>query len=166
MIKTLYDDSDGFYRRLHPIHVKDKDPGRRNIANMAELVASERDGIVRWALKGLRRVMANNYKITWSDRSREYMQAEKSSGLHFPDFMESVFDSDPAAAVTMERIGKAYKSWCRQNAVQELSVRRLQNWMGANAEKLGIKKTQVGIRRLKGYAGIKLRPEWEQVISL
>lgn len=166
MIKTLYDDSDGFYRRLHPIHVKDKDPGRRNIANMAELVASERDGIVRWALKGLRRVMANNYKIAWSDRSREYMQAEKSSGLHFPDFMESVFDSDPAAAVTMERIGKAYKSWCRQNAIQELSVRRLQNWMGANAEKLYIKRTLIGERRVSGYAGIKLRPEWEQVIAL
>jgi len=161
MIKTLYDDSDGFYRRLHPIHVKDKDPHRRNISNMAELVANEKEAIARWALKGLHRVIANNYKISWSARSKEYMGSEKEKGLPFPDFIDTVFEKDESGSITMEQIGKAYKTWCKQNAIQELSVRRLQNWLGANAEKYNIKKTSIGERRLKGYSGIKIRPEWD-----
>lgn len=161
MIKTLYDDSDGFYRRLHPIHVKDKDPNRRNISNMAELVANEKKAIVRWALKGLRRVITNNYKISWSSRSKEYMGSEKEKGLPFPDFINTVFEMNTSGSITMEQIGKAYKTWCRQNAIQELSVRRLQNWLGANAEKYHIKKTSIGERRLKGYSGLTIRPEWD-----
>ena len=161
MIKTLYDDSDGFYRRLHPIHVKDKDPNRRNISNMAELVANEKEAITRWALKGLRRVIANNYKISWSKRSKEYMSAEKGKGLPFPDFIDTVFELGGDNAITTEQIAKAYKTWCRQNAIQELSVRRLQNWLGANAEKYNIKKTSIGERRLKGYSGLTVRSEWD-----
>ncbi len=166
MLKTLYDDSDGFYRRLHPLHVKDRDPARKNIANMAELVARERNAIARWALKGLARVMAHQYRIAWSDRSRDYMGAEKAKGLHFPDFMALVFEPDPDAALTMQRIGKAYSVWCRQNAVQEMSARRLQNWIGANAEKYKVQKAYIGGRRLRGYKGLKMRPEWEQMIPL
>jgi putative DNA primase/helicase len=166
MIKTLYDDSDGFYRRLHPLHVKDKDPHRRNISNMAKLVAEEKDSIARWALKGLQRVIAQDYKIFWSDRSREYMGAEKSKGLHFPDFMSIVFDFDKNAEITTKRIASAYEQWCRQNAIQELSMRRLQNWIGNNADKLHIAKTLIGNKRLAGYSGLKLKPEWEQNIPL
>ena len=161
MIKTLYDDSDGFYRRLHPLHVKNKNPGRKNISNMAQLVAEEKDAIVRWALKGLIRVMRNNYKISWSQRSYDYMSSEKSKGLHFPDFMETVFENDPNATITTEEIGIIYKQWCRQNAIQEVSIRRLQNWIGNNLEVLNITKTQIGKKRLKGYSGIKIRPEWD-----
>ena len=166
MIKTLYDDSDGFYRRLHPLHVKDKDPNRRNIADMAEKVCEEKERIIRWALKGLIRVMRNNYKVSWSKRSREYMSGEKSKSLHFPDFYDTVFDSDASATITTEAISKVYKSWCRQNAVQELSMRRLQNWLGSNSEKLKISRAQVGDKRLKGYKGFKIRPEWEQSVPL
>lgn len=160
MIKTLYDDSDGFYRRLHPLHVKDKNPRRKNIPNMAAYVASEKDAIARWALKGLRRVIANNYKVFWSQRSQEYMGAEKSKGLHFPDFLETVFEFGEGKTPT-EQIVKAYKAWCKQNATQELSSRRLQNWLGANSEKYGIKQTQIGDRRLKGFSGLTIRPEWD-----
>lgn len=161
MLKTLYDDSDGFYRRLHPIHVKNKKANRQNIANMAELVVSEKETITRWALKGLRRVIANNYKISWSERSKEYMSEEKEKGLSFPDFIDTVFEFGGNNAVTTEQISKVYKTWCRQNAIQELSVRRLQNWLGANAEKYNIKKVNVGERRLKGYSGLTIRPEWD-----
>lgn len=166
MMKTLYDDSDGFYRRLHPLHVKDKDPDRRNIYNMAVLVADEKEAIVRWALKGLRRVMQNQYKISWSERSIDYMNSQKSSRLNFPDFINSVFDFDEDSVVTSERMGKLYNSWCRQNAVHETSLRRLQNWIGSNLEELGISRTQIGDKRLKGYKGLKIKTEWEGNIPI
>ena len=164
MLKTLYDDSDGFYRRLHPIHVKNKDPSRRNIANMAEKVSEEKDMIVRWALKGLVRVIRNDYKIHWSQRSIDYMTAEKSKGVHFQDFFNTVFEIDSSAVITSKQIYDVYKSWARQNVMQEVSARRLQNWIGSNAEKLKISKVFIGAKRLAGYKGCKIRSEWSQNI--
>lgn len=164
MLQTLYDDSNGFYRRLHPIHVRDKAPGRVDISDMGEKVSQEKNAIVMWALKGLVRVIDNGFKIHWSERSRLYMNAEKTKGVHFGAFFETVFLLDSEGIVASEEICKLYKSWCRQNAVQELSVRRLQNWLGGNAEKLNISKTLIGKKRIAGYQGVKIREEWKQSI--
>ena len=87
MLSSLYDDSNGFFRRLHPILVKPKAPDRKVINKFYELILEqEKEQIFKWALIGLRRVIANGWKITWSERSREYMKANKSSAVHFEDF--------------------------------------------------------------------------------
>lgn len=166
MIKTLCDDSDGFYRRLHPLHVKDKDPNRRNISNMGELVCGEKNQIVRWALKGLARVMENGWKIYWSQRSKDFMGAEKSKGIHFQEFFNAVFERNSAGVVTSKQMYDVYKRWARENGIQEVSPRRLHNWIGANAEKLGVSKTLIGAKRVAGYHGYNIRQEWQQGIPL
>ena len=160
MLKTLYDDSDGFYRRIHPLHVKDRNPRRKNIPDMAEKVSEEKERITRWALKGLRVVIRNDYKIYWSQRSIDYMNEEKSKGVHFQDFFDSVFEIDAQGTVTSKEICDVYKSWARQNAVQTVSDRRLLNWFGKISEKKNLKKTLVGEKRLAGYMGCKIRSVW------
>lgn len=160
MIQSLFDKTNGFYRRLHPLRVKSKDPNRRNIPDMPKYVASEREAIVRWALKGLQKVIANHYKISWSKRSKEFMEMEKDKGVPFPSFMETVFEFGEGKTTT-EQIVKVFKNWCKQNAVQELSPRSLQNWIGANAEKYGIERSLVGERRVAGYSGLTIRSEWD-----
>lgn len=166
MIKTLYDDSNGFYRRLHPLHIKDKQPGRENIANMAELVAGEREAVIRWALRALPGLQARDYRIHWSDRSSVYMQQEQSVGLHFPQFFESVFDfSDPTAETTSRQITAAYSAWAMQNAVSALQPRRLQAWIASQAEHYQISKTLIGSRRLSGYRGLKIADAWASSIA-
>lgn len=166
MIKTLYDDSDGFYRRLHPLHVKDKDPNRRNIFDMGKKVCEERNQIIRWALKGLARVMKNHWQISWSKRSKDFMGAEKSKGVHFHEFFNTVFEKDSAGVVTSRQIYDTYKRWARENGIREVSAQRLYNWISANAEKLGIAKATIGEKRLKGYQGYNIREEWDQGIQL
>lgn len=166
MLKTLYDDSDGFYRRLHPLHVKDKDPNRRNISNMGTMVCDEKNQIIRWALKGLVRVMANNWQIYWSKRSRDFMNMEKSKGVHFNEFFDIVLEKDTEGVVTCKQLYDVYKNWTRANGIQSVTDRRLYNWIGANSEKLKMTKTQIGEKRVKGYQGYKIRKEWAQSIIL
>lgn len=162
MIKTLYDDSNGFYRRLHPLHIKDRSPDRENIPNMAELVAGEKTAIVRWALAALPRLQARGYKIYWSGRSKAYMQQEKSVGVHFPDFFETVFEfSDPTAEVSSHRITNLYETWAKQNALSPFQPRRLQAWISANAERYGIQKCLTGQKRLAAYRGLKVVDAWQ-----
>ena len=170
MLSSLYDDSNGFFRRLHPILVKPKAPDRKVINKFYELILEqEKEQIFKWALIGLRRVMDNGWKISWSERSRNYMKATKSSAVHFDDFFNEVFDVEENADTTIAELTKVYKKWCTDNGIKEASDRRLANWFTDNAEKIGIGRSQNIPRngkRVRGYMCLKIKPEWKNVVIL
>ena len=167
MLSSLYDDSNGFFRRLHPILVKPKAPDRKVINKFYELILEqEKEQIFKWALVGLRRVIDNGWKITWSERSREYMKANKSSAVHFEDFFNETCEVVDKGDTTIAELKKLYSKWCSENGVKEASERRLANWFADNAEKLGIQRS-VHISRngkdLRGYVYLKIKPEWKNL---
>lgn len=167
MLSSLYDDSDGFFRRLHPILVKPKQPDRKRINKFYEMILEqEREQIFKWALIGLRRVMQNGWKISWSERSRNYMKVNKSNAVHFEDFFNETCFIDPNSDTTTAEIKKLYVKWCVENGIKESSSRRLENWISDNAEKIGIHRNERIVRngkRLRGYSGLKIRDEWKNV---
>ena len=167
MLSSLYDDSDGFYRRLHPILVKPKDPDRKVINKFYEIILEqEKEQIFKWALVGLRRVMDNGWKIHWSERSRNYMKANKSNAVHFEDFFNETCIVEPNIDTTVAEITKLYCKWCSENGIKESSPRRLANWFADNAEKIGITRSENITRngkRLRGYRGLNIRPEWKNI---
>ena len=170
MLSSLYDDSDGFFRRLHPILVKPKSPDRKVINKFYELILEqEKEQIFKWALVGLRRVMENGWKLSWSERSRNYMKANKSNAVHFEDFFNETCTVAENETTTMSELTSLYKKWCRENGVKEASDRRLANWFTDNSEKIGIRKSTNIPRngkRLRGYMSLKIRPEWKNVTIL
>ena len=167
MLSSLYDDSNGFFRRLHPILVKPKQPDRKVINKFYELILEqEKEQIFKWALVGLRRVMNNGWKITWSERSRNYMKATKSSAVHFEDFFNEVFEVEENADTTIAEIKKIYVKWYTENGIKEASDRRLSNWFVDNAEKIGIHRSENITRngkRVRGYRGLKIKPVWKNL---
>ena len=167
MLSSLYDDSNGFFRRLHPILVKPKPPGRKVINKFYELILEqEKEQIFKWALVGLKRVMANGWKISWSQRSRDYMKANKASAIHFEDFFNETCTVEENADATIAEITKLYTKWCAENGVKAASDRRLANWFVDNAEKIGIQRS-VNIcrngKRVRGYLHLKIKPEWKNI---
>ena len=167
MLSSLYDDSNGFFRRLHPILVKPKHPDRKVINKFYDLILEqEREQIFKWALIGLRRVMDNGWKITWSERSRNYMKANKSNAVHFEDFFNETCEVAENHDTTVAELTKLYRKWCAENGIKEASDRRLANWFADNSEKIGIHRSENLVRngkRLRGYMGLKIRPEWKNV---
>lgn len=167
MLSSLYDDSNGFFRRLHPILVKPKQPDRKVINKFYELILEqEKEQIFKWALIGLRRVIANGWKISWSERSRNYMKANKSNAVHFEDFFNETCEVAINHDTTVAELTKLYRKWCKENGIKEASDRRLANWFTDNAEKYGLKKSENITRngkRLRGYFSLKIRPEWKNV---
>lgn len=165
MLSSLYDDSNGFFRRLHPILVKPKSPDRKVINKFYDLILEqEREQIFKWALIGLRRVMANGWKITWSERSRNYMKATKSNAVHFEDFFNETCCVEVNTDTTIAELTKLYRKWCAENGIKEASDRRLANWFADNSEKIGIHRCENITRngkRLRGYSGLKIKPEWK-----
>ena len=167
MLSSLYDDSNGFFRRLHPILVKPKAPDRKVINKFYELILEqEKEQIFKWALVGLRRVIANGWKITWSERSREYMKANKSSAVHFEDFFNETCEVSTNEDTTIAELKKLYSKWCSDNGIKEASDRRLSNWFVDNAEKIGVRRSENITRngkRLRGYRDLKIKPEWKNI---
>ena len=167
MLSSLYDDSNGFFRRLHPILVKPKPPGRKVINRFYELILEqEKEQIFKWALIGLRRVMDNGWKISWSERSRNYLQATKSNVVNFEDFFGETCMVEENADTTISEISKLYSKWCTENGLKEASNRRLTNWFADNAERIGIHRSENITRngkRLRGYRGLTIKPEWKNL---
>lgn len=170
MLSSLYDDSNGFFRRLHPILVKPKQADRKIINKFYDMILEqEKEQIFKWALVGLRRLMANGWKITWSQRSRDYLKATKSNAVHFEDFFNETCIVEEGADATTAEITKVYKRWCAENSIREASDRRLSNWFADNAEKLGIHRSENIVRngkRVRGYMCVKIRPEWTNIVLL
>lgn len=69
-MKSLYDRSEGFFRRQLILSVRDKDKHREDDPFLAEKLCSEAEGILLWALEGLRRLIAQNYHFTVSERTK------------------------------------------------------------------------------------------------
>ena len=167
MLSSLYDDSDGFFRRLHPVLVKPKQADRKRINKFYDMILEqEKEQIFKWALIGLRRVINNGWKIHWSDRSLNYMKANKSNAVHFEDFFNETCIIDPNSATTTAELKKLYQKWCAENGIKEASERRLSNWFSDNAEKIGVHRSERIVRngkRLRGYVGLKIRDEWKNI---
>ena len=167
MLSSLYDDSDGFFRRLHPILVKPKQADRKRINKFYEMILEqEKEQIFKWALIGLRRVIDNGWKIHWSERSRNYMKANKSSAVHFEDFVNETCVIEDGADTTIAELTKLYAKWCTENGIKEASPRRLANWFVDNSERMGVQRSAHIIRNgkhVRGYSGLKIKPEWKNV---
>lgn len=171
MLSSLYDDSNGFFRRLHPILVKPKAPDRKVINKFYELILEqEKEQIFKWALIGLRRVIENGWKISWSERSRNYMKANKSNAVHFEDFFNETCEVAINETTTTAELTKLYRKWCKENGIKEASDRRLSNWFTDNSERLEVHRSNKVVRngkQLRGYFNLKIRSEWQNVgISL
>ena len=156
MLASKYDKTDGFYRRLLPIRVKPKDPNRKNIPDMGAKVAREAEGIIQWALVGLKRLMDNNWQFTVSERSDQYLNGYKAMSDHFPDFVEDAFEFGEGKDFSIAELQMAYKTWCRRNAITPCTERVVTRWFANNSEKYQIIATN-NIRRdgerSRGYTG-------------
>ena len=68
-LSSLYDKSDGFYRRQITLRVKEKSENRIDDRNLSEKLSAETEGIALWCLEGLKRLIANEFHFTISDRT-------------------------------------------------------------------------------------------------
>jgi putative DNA primase/helicase len=163
MLASKYDKTDGFYRRLLPIRVKPKDPNRKNIPDMGARVAREAEGIIQWALVGLKRLMDNNWQFTVSERSDKYLNGYKAMSDHFPDFVEDVFEFGEGKDFSTTELQIAYKTWCKRNAATPCSDRVVTRWFANNSEKYHLESTNNVYRdgaRSRGYAGAGILSEY------
>ena len=129
---------------------------------IAEKMCAEAEGIFLWALEGLRRLIANDYRFTISEQAQENMRAAVADSNNAIEFMQSsgyiIFE--PNAAASSRDLYAAYKLWCEDNAYNALSMKSFCNFLGQNAGTYRIEPTNniyIGNgKRSRGFTGLKV----------
>ena len=165
MLKCPSDDSDGFYRRLMPISTKPKDPDRVNIPAFGDIVASEAEGILQWALLGLKRLIENDWQFTVSNRSTQYVRDFRDLSNPLPLFMEDCFVRDEAGDFTNDELRMAYSMWCIEQGIKPMQPKRLTEWLFDQGSTYGLVRENNGNlvrgdKRKRGYKGGYIRKEY------
>ena len=144
-LTALHDRSDGFFRR----QIMDK-------------LAAEKEGIFLWCLEGLQRLIANDYRFTISERSKENIAAIVKDANNIPEFLTSegylTFHEDSKAATS--DLYAAYKEWCEDNAENALSMKSFANYLSQYSGSYHLIPDnniyQGKGKRCRGYRGVEI----------
>ena len=160
-LQSLYDRSDGFYRRQLVLTTKGKPANRVDDPDLAGKLKAEAQGIFLWAFAGLQRLVANNFQFTESDRVRENREAVRRDNNNIFDFMESrgYAVRSPEASISSKKLYEVYRMWCEENSLTPLKSRSFSDAMVANAVRFGLEYCNNVVntegRRVRGFKGIQ-----------
>ena len=114
VLQALHDRSVGFFRRQIILTTKEKDPNRKDDPYIAEKMTAEAEGIFLWALEGLHRLIANDFRFTLSQSALDNLNDAVSDGNNIIDFLASEgyirFRADYEAS--SKNLYAVYKQWC------------------------------------------------------
>ncbi len=159
-LQSLYDRSDGFYRRQLILTTLDRPANRVDDPYIAEKMIAEGEGIMLWAIAGLQRLMANSFRFTESQGARENQSGVKREANNAIAFMESTgyIRLDETASISSAELYQIYMLWCQENAFSPLRPRAFSDFLVANQHVYGIEHsnnhTNSAGRRVWGFHGI------------
>ena len=160
-LQSLYDRSNGFYRRQLILTTKEKPADRVDDPDIAEKLKLEIEGIFLWAFEGLQRLAANNFRFTESPRTlnnREYVKRDANNAI---DFMESTSYIRLKAdmSVTSKELYAIYGIWCDENGLTPIRQRSFSDFLMRNLKTYNLEHTNTVTnatgRRVWGYLGIE-----------
>ncbi|MDL2317711.1 phage/plasmid primase, P4 family [Eubacteriales bacterium OttesenSCG-928-A19] len=148
------DRSEGFFRRLIIIPVERIIPAEKRDSSLLDKMALECDGILMWALDGLRRLMANNYVFSETALTNHELQryrVESNSALSFADECCQLL---PDVECSREEMFLAYREYCTKNGLKAMSQTTFNREIEAMSEDIhrGLDKKS----RRKIWVGIRL----------
>ncbi len=139
-LKALHDHSEGFSRRFIIIRVKPKPKDRIDDPHLTEKILFEKDEIFRWMLQGLQRLIANDFKFTISERTRQTIETAIADNCNIIEFLkgqERVEFNDGYSESTAE-LYKEYTDWCEKNSLTSIQRDDTVSWLKTNAQRYGL----------------------------
>lgn len=161
-LQSLYDRSVGFFRRQIILTSKEKNPNRVDDPFLSEKMCSEAEGIFLWALEGLHRLIANDYRFTISKAAQENLDSAVSEGNNVIDFMKSegYFEIKNGCEVCSRDLYAVYRQWCEDNALSALTQKSFCSFLKQNERQYKLaytNKVDIGKGRFaRGFTGIRI----------
>ena len=160
-LESLYDYSDGFYRRQLILSVKKRPPNREDDPFLADKLCGEIEGIFLWCLEGLCRLQSNNFRFTESSQTkanREDARREADNVLLFLR-SEGYIRLKADSAIPSAALYGIYCLWCSDNAYKPLAARTVSMTLKKHADEFGLEhdnhiQNALG-KRVNGFWGIE-----------
>lgn len=156
-LSSLHDTSDGFFRRLYPIKVKNKPRDRVNISNYEEPMLDELPGILNWCLIGLKRLIENDYRFSVSKRSENLIADIKQEGNSVIEFVETEVEFGESYRVTSTALNCAYVNYCRKNDCVARAQKTVVQYLKDREDMFNIKYVKRAVGDVRGFVGMRLK---------
>jgi putative DNA primase/helicase len=115
------DRSEAFYRRLLIIRFTKSVSEEKRDPDLKEKLAMERDGILMWAIAGLKRLIIHNYQFSETERTREEIHRYKLENNSVLSFVEECCAVEKNAECFRDDLFGAYKAYCLKNGLKAMS---------------------------------------------
>lgn len=160
-LQSLYDRSDGFFRRLKIIRCK---PVKNREADMGffNKLLPEMENIFNWCVDGLLRLNENNFCISETTGSAEEKADMKSESMNVFDFMESsAVEMHTNYATPTKRLFECYEQWCEDNGTTPVNIRSFVSFLRDHKDTFCLKydKNLSGVngKLVRGFKGVKVK---------
>jgi putative DNA primase/helicase len=148
------DRSEAFYRRLIIIRFSKQVPQERRDLGLVDKLSLERDGILLWAIEGLKRLIANNYQFTETDRTKAEVMAYRIQNNSVLAFLDEMCIVEPSAVSYRQEMFDAYTGFCESMNLGRVSQPNFNSEVG---KQQGIKMADESISRRAIFNGVKLK---------
>jgi putative DNA primase/helicase len=146
------DRSEGFYRRLIIIRFDKPVPKNKRDPNLREKLAVERDGILMWSLAGLKRLIANSYEFSETDRTRAELQRYRVESNSALSFVEEYCELAEDGVAVRDDLYSKYKEYCSNAGMKPLSQGNFNKEIESNCQ--GIKRSRDRLSKRRTWKGI------------
>ena len=157
---SLYDRSDGFFRRQLILTTKRRHPDRKDDPDLSEKLCEELGGIFLWAFEGLQRLVNNSFRFTESDQAKHNREMVKRDANNVELFLQSkgYIVCSPELTISSKDLYAVYCTWCDENAYPPMKRKTFVEFLSNNEERFGIRYTTHLInsagREVRGFKGI------------
>ena len=142
------DRSEGFYRRLLIIRFERSVPKSERDPNLAEKLAAERDGILMWAIEGLKRLIASSYAFTETERTRAELEKYRIESNSVLSFAKEYCLRDENGFVVRDDLFLRYKEYCGNAGMKPVSQTTFNKEMEAGFPEITRGRDRLSKRRV------------------
>lgn len=160
---TLYDHSDGAFRRRIILTTKPKPPDRKDNRNLTEEIVRGKSGVFNWILEGLWRLIGNGWEFSTSQRTKANLEESKRENFNLIEFLEdktALRLGNYQDKITSRNFYTAYERWCHINEKYPLKSKTVLFYLKQNENEYKIKYSKHILDENKGEArgfeGVKL----------
>lgn len=150
------DRSEGFYRRLLIIRFERSVPKSQRDPNLTEKLAAERDGILMWALAGLKRLIASGYVFSETEKTLAELEKYRIESNSVLSFAKLFCASEEEAVVVRDDLFLRYKEYCGNAGMKPVSQTNFNKELEAGYPEITRGRDKLSKRRIwRGIAYVE-----------
>lgn len=161
VIQSLYDHTQGFYRRMIILECKPAPKERKKIANLDSLIyKKEGESVLKWCIDGLNQLIKNDWKLPLTDELIKHsneLKYESDSVKQFIEEDEHIIKNTPTAKIHTVDLYKGYESYCNNNGLKPVTIQTFTRNIKEYTENTDVKYSTnvvIDMKRARGFIGL------------